>query len=215
MDTTQFESFEHYISNLDFLDSFTDVFEMSNFDQNSAATCQEPSILTNINDFSANSTLPDSYDSFLVQSSDSSSNYNTSPIQSTNSTLNSSETNDISDSPETIASQTNFSTDPISILFTDPNNQNLQFTSEIIFNFDRIESESCLKQIEKEIEGIKESFKVVIEKFDTTVELNEKSTDEDDDSSDEADQSTEVGLFVFYFLLILEENFQFISFFLG
>jgi hypothetical protein len=55
---------------------------------------------------------------------------------------------------------TNYSFDPISIVFTDPNNDQCKINSEIILNFDHIENENCLKQIEKQIENIKESFKI-------------------------------------------------------
>lgn len=137
------------------------------------------------------STIPELYGSFNTEHIDNSPSQTTSPIQSDILSLNTSETNDISKSPETLASVANFSAEPISIVFTDPNNDQMRVTSEIIFNFNRIESESSLKQIEKEIEGIKESFKVIIDKNDTTLELFDKTEDEDDDddSNDDVSQS--------------------------
>jgi len=156
----QFENFEQYITNLDFFDSFTDTFEMNSFDQ---------------------------IDQIYQNISSQDSNMNTSANELIFSTIP--ELYGSFNTPETLASVANFSAEPISIVFTDPNNDQMRVTSEIIFNFNRIESESSLKQIEKEIEGIKESFKVIIDKNDTTLELFDKTEDEDDDDDSNDDVS--------------------------
>ena len=190
MDTNQFENIEQYITSLDFFDSFTDIFEADSFDQidqiDQNISSQESNMNASTNE-SIFSTIPDLYGSFDAQNNDTSSSQTTSPIQSDISNLNTLETCDNSKSPDNLASIANYSTEPISLVFTDPNNEQMKIRSEIIFNFDRIENESSLKQIEKEIEGIKESFKVIIDKNDTTLELNEKTDNDDDDDSDDDD----------------------------
>ena len=86
-----------------------------------------------------------------------------------------------------------FQIDPISIFLTESNDDKMKITSEIILNFDQIESESCLKRIEQEIENVKETFKIMIDnKKETVVEMHEQITSDEYSSEDETSQSSNV-----------------------
>jgi hypothetical protein len=182
-ESNQLESLEHMISNLESFDSFTDLFDLNNIDE--------------FNTFSAFDTNDDKQILNSIASTESNDSYLL--IQNSVSPVN----NQQNLSVDELENKINYSFDhPISLVFTDPNNDQVQINSEIILNFDHIENESCLKQIEKQIENIKDSFKIIVDKNDTTVELNSPNTESESESSDEMDYSINVVTIVNIFLII-------------
>lgn len=180
-ESNQLESLEHMISNLESFDSFTDLFDLNNIDEFNTFSTFENDDKQILNSISTESN--DSY--LLTQNS-------VSPIN-----------NQQNSSVDELENKINYSFDhPISLVFIDPNNDQVQINSEIILNFDHIENESCLKQIEKQIENIKDSFKIIVDKNDTTVELNSPNTESESESSDEMDYSTNVTIVNIFLLFI-------------
>ena len=191
-ETNDMDSFQQMLSNLD---SFTDCFDFNTL--NDIDSIQIPNNENdNFFDFMSNSAFIEADNSYLIVDSDSSPNYSANSMLSA--TLSPSSSNDLKDTIETNQLTQKFQIDPISIFLTESNDDKMKITSEIILNFDQIESESCLKRIEQEIENVKETFKIMIDsKRETVVEMHEQITSDEYSSEDEMSQSSNVIQFIF------------------
>lgn len=189
VDSNEMNGFEQMFTDLD---SFTDCF---NFDE-----LNDP-IQTVNNLFELTENFNDSESNFLLNDSSVSPGYSTHSSELTVLPSLSTSSSDSNDSIQqaqtqnnTINSNSKPTIEPLTIVLKN-NKDQMTVTSEIILNFDQINDENCLKLIEKEIESVKETFKVLIDKKETVLDLqnNKISDDEEEESSDEMDHTNTVN----------------------